>query len=330
MNLRTLADAWLVIPVLVAAATGGSVDMGGAHRFEARSETTRSTGPAAHLHASAPLGAGVAGRTEPHARISGRSSGVVVPGARPADTSGLRSSPTITHLTPVMATAHVLYADFLGTCLACTSAEARPGQPAAEARGSRLAGEPGSEGQAPANGYSQGSLVSLPGNPLLHLALGEWEGRTWAADGSSGAHARAALVDLVAVDPGLLHLTAGDARSDAVSTRSGSDATSDTNGLTAVAGGGALSIVVLHAESSNGDSGRAYLASVNGTVVLESQRGIPDPSIAASRVLHLRLLHGDRDGADVGSAQDGKSQTMVGLITGRTGTPDDVGAEPLR
>jgi hypothetical protein len=65
-------------------------------------------------------------------------------------------------------------------------------------------------------------------------------------------------------------------------------------------------------------------------VVLESQRGIPDPSIAASRVLHLRLLHGDRDGADVGSAQDGKSQTMVGLITGRTGTPDDVGAEPLR
>jgi hypothetical protein len=104
----------------------------------------------------------------------------------------------------------------------------------------------------------------------------------------------------------------------------------DTNGLTAVAGGGALSVVVLHAESSNGESGRAYLASVNGNVLLESQRGIPDPSVAASRVLQVRLLHGDRDGADVGSAQDGKSQTMVGLVTGRTGTPDDVASEPLR
>jgi hypothetical protein len=241
-----------------------------------------------------------------------------------------RSPPTVAQVAPVGATAHVLYADFLGTCLACTSAEARPGQSAAEGRGSRLVGEPGSEGQAPANGYAQGSLLSLPVNPLLHLALSEWEGRTWAADGSSGAHARAALVDLVVVDPGLVHVTAGDARSDAVATRSGSDATSDTNGLTAVADGGALSVVVLHADSSNGETGRAYLASVNGNVVLESQRGIPDPTVAASRVLHLRLLHGDRDGADVGSAQDGKSQTVVGLISGRTGTPGDATGEPLR
>jgi hypothetical protein len=230
---------------------------------------------------------------------------------------------------PIQATAHLLYADFLGTCLACTSAEAGHDQSRAEARATRIASEPASEGQAPANGYSSGTLLALPSNPLVHLALDEWEGNSWAANGSSGGHARAALVDLDLIEPRLLHVMAGEARSDATARRSKSEASTDTNGLDAAAADGALRVVLLHSDSTTSGRGQAYLASVNGGALLGSQRVTDDP-VVVNRVLYLGLLRADGEGAEVGSARDGKSQPVVGLASVRHGAPDGEQSEPLR
>jgi hypothetical protein len=235
----------------------------------------------------------------------------------------------VAYVSPIQATAHLLYADFLGTCLACTSTEAGHDQSKAEARGTRLASEPASEGQAPANGYSSGTLLALPSNPLVHLALDEWEGSTWARNGSSGGHARAALVDFVLIEPRLLHVMAGDARSDATAGGSKSDASTDTDGVSVVAGDGALRVVLLHSDSTTGGHGQAYLASVNGGTLPGSQPATDNP-VVVNRVLSIGLLRADREGAEVGSARDGKSQPVVGLATVRHGAPDGEQSEPLR
>jgi hypothetical protein len=248
---------------------------------------------------------------------------------RSSATTAPRLSASATHLIRSSATAHILYADFLGTCLSCTSAQAGPQQSGGEARGTRLLNEPAYEGQAPANGYDDGAMVSLPTNPLLRLAIDRWQVRSWASDTRSGAHAQATLLDLVLVDPSLLHLTAGDARSDAETVGGGSAASSQSDALTASAAGGTIEVVLLHADSSSRGTGSTYIVRMNsGSALLESRDAATNCSVAVNRVACLRLLHGDRDGAEVGSAQDGRSQPVVGLVTGWSGAGDS--SEPLR
>jgi hypothetical protein len=108
-----------------------------------------------------------------------------------------------------------------------------------------------------------------------------------------------------------------------------SAASSQSDALTASAAGGTTEIVVLHADSSSHDTGSTYIVRMNsGSALVQSREAATNCSVAVNRVACLRLLHGDRDGAAVGSAQDGRSQPVAGLITGWSGTGDS--SEPLR
>jgi hypothetical protein len=239
------------------------------------------------------------------------------------------TAPGAAVLGSVWATAHFLYADFLGTCVACTSTGAATNRSSAEARGSRILTESASEGQGPANGYSSGVLVALPSNPLLHLALDSWSARTGAAPAGSRGHADAALVDLGLAQPGLLDVTAAQASSDSSTSGSGATAATEINGLRMTLGGGAIRLVVLHSEASNHGNGHAYLASLNGVVVLGSGEMAPDGPITVPRVVSLQLLHGGADGAAGAAARDGKSQGVIGLSSGWTGGGATSQPEPL-
>ncbi len=228
----------------------------------------------------------------------------------------------------VWATAHFLYADFLGTCVACTSTGAGAGRSSAEARGARVLTEETSEGQGPANGYSSGALVMLPSNPLLHLALDAWSASTTAGPAASNGHADAALLDLGLAQPGAFDVTAGHASSDSATSSSGTAGSTEVDGLTVTLG--AVHLVVLHSERSNQHRGRACVASLNGLALLESGGTAPDGPITVPRVASLHLLHGTADGADAAAARDGRSQGVIGVSSGWTGAGAASQPEPLQ
>lgn len=229
----------------------------------------------------------------------------------------------------IQATAHVLYADVLGTCLACTSAEAGHDHSGAEARGTRLANEPVSEGQGPANGYGGGALLTLPSNGVLVASIDEWDATSGAGRRSSTGHAHAALLDLDLIAPGVLHVGLAEARSDASSYASRSDAHTEADVVHVAAFGGAIRVVLLHSDSTAGAPGHAYLLSANGDTLVGAPSAT-ERQVAVGQVVRLGVLRADRDGAEVGSARDGRSQPVMGLATVRNGRPDGSQSEPLR
>jgi hypothetical protein len=230
----------------------------------------------------------------------------------------------------VWATAHVLYADVLGTCIACTSTQAGDNRSSSEARSSRVLTKTGSGGQGPSNGDSGGELVALPPNPLLHLALESWRANSSATPSGSSGHAEAAVVDLGLARPGVLDLKVARSSSDSeFSSRSWPRARSEDDALVAVAGGGLLRIAVLHSEASDHDDGSAQLASVNGIVLLQSGNVVLPDRITVPTAVSLELLHADGDGAAAAAARDGRSRRLVGLSGGAAGHGGTGPVEPL-
>jgi hypothetical protein len=219
--------------------------------------------------------------------------------------------------------------DPLATCLSCTSAQAGPNSSAAEGRELRLAGESVCEGQVPANGYANGTLVALPSNPLLRLAVAEWDGYATANRGASRSHARGALLDVAFGDGGIAAATMGDSTSDATYSGSAPHARSDSNGARAGLGGGRLALVVLHSEGSSDAPGHAYPASVNGEEVMPSNRARDDNRVTVPRVTSVALLHSDGSGGLLASASDGRAQRVVAVGTTWVGSPS-ADPQPLR
>jgi hypothetical protein len=229
----------------------------------------------------------------------------------------------------VWATAHVVYADFLGTCIACTSTQAGPDGSSSEARSSRVLTQAASGDKGPSNGHSSGRLVALPANPLLRLAVDSWNASTTATRSRSSGHADASVVDLGLARPGVLDLKVARASSDSESSRSsGPSSASRDDGLVAAVGDGLLHVVLLHSEASD-RGGCAQLASVNGTVLLQSGNLILPDRVTVPSQVSLRLLHADDYGAAAASARDGRSHGMVGLSSGGTGGGRPGPAEPL-
>jgi hypothetical protein len=230
---------------------------------------------------------------------------------------------------PLEADAYGVNLDPLATCLSCTSAQAGPNSSAAEGREFRLAGESVCEGQVPANGYANGTLVALPSNPLLRLAVAGWDGYATANRGASRSHARGALLDFAFGDGGIATVTIGDSTSDATYSGSTSHARSDSNGARVGMGGGRLALVVLHSEGSSDAPGHAYLASVNGDEVMRSNQASDDNRVTVPRVTSVALLHSDGSGGLLASASDGRAQRVVAVGTTWVGSPS-ADPQPLR
>jgi hypothetical protein len=220
-----------------------------------------------------------------------------------------------------LADAYGANVDFLATCLSCTTAQAGPNASRAEGRELRLAGESLSEGQVPANGYSNGALFVAPENPLLRLAIAHWDGYTAANQSSSRAHARGALLELAPADGGAATLTAGESTSDATYGGRGSRGSGESNGLRLGLLSGKVGLVVLHSESSSDSSGRVSVLSVNDQETLPTSAASGQHVVTVPGATKVAVLQSDGEGALIGSVSDGRSQRMVGIGSTRAGRP---------
>ncbi|HEX6540106.1 MAG TPA: hypothetical protein VF155_13100 [Candidatus Dormibacteraeota bacterium] len=136
----------------------------------------------------------------------------------------------------------------------------------------------GSSSAAPTT-TNTGALLALPANPLVGLALADWIA---AATSAPSSFERAALLDLNlnpdgSTDTGaalsqLATLAVLEGKSSTTASCEAGGAKGETNGANLNVGNGALVVLLLHADASTNSPGHVFLASINGTQILNSQQ----------------------------------------------------------
>jgi hypothetical protein len=243
----------------------------------------------------------------------------------PHDTTGFTPAP------PSFATANAVNAAIIDTCISCTSAGAGNNSAKAKATAIRLLGNNIQAGEGTGSSKNAGALLAIPANPLLFLALADWE-ETTTAGPTSTSHSRAALVDLV-IGPdqkalgGAISVAILESTSDASYQGLSSTGAGSNNGVDLNIGNGALVIILLHSDASSANKGSAYVLGINGTQILSSdQTGAGGIPISVPGVIGLVLLQvgaGGGNGANngssaaVGTVSDllGQSGTQLGVLT---------------
>jgi hypothetical protein len=232
---------------------------------------------------------------------------------------------------PSSATANVVNANIIDTCVSCTSASAGSNTASAHATAIRLLGNDIAAGKSLSgkdDGKDSGALLAIPANPLLALALADWEEHT-GGHASSSAHSRASLLDL-AVGPtqsssgGAITVAVLEAASDAQYQGLSSQGSGYNNGVDVNIGQGALVIILLHSDASSSNKGSAYVVGINGTQILSSDQtgngGIPIsvPGVVGLVLLQVGANGGNGStGAAVGTVSDllGQSGQQAGVLT---------------
>ncbi|HEY0409386.1 MAG TPA: hypothetical protein VGE42_03870 [Candidatus Dormibacteraeota bacterium] len=234
------------------------------------------------------------------------------------------STPSDTVTTPAppsSANADVINANLINTCISCTSANAGAGSASAHATAIRLLGNDVAAGKALSGSGEDkdaGALLAIPANPLLELALADWEEHT-SGHASSSSHSRASLVDL-AIGPsqtatgGIITLAVLEATSDAQYQGLSSQGAGSNNGVDLNIGQGALVIILLHSDASSSNKGSAYVVGINGTQLVSSDQtgpgGIP---ISVPGIVGLVLLQVGATGGN------GSTAAAVGTVSGLLG-----------
>jgi hypothetical protein len=227
------------------------------------------------------------------------------------ETSGFTPAP------PSFATANAVNAAIIDTCISCTSAGAGSGSAKAKATAVRLLGNNIEAGEGSGTSKNAGALIAIPANPLLFLAIANWEENT-AAGATSTSHSRAALVDLV-IGPdqkalgGAISVAVLESTSDASYQGLSSTGAGSNNGVDLNIGNGALVIILLHSDASSANKGSAYVLGINGTQILSSdQTGAGGIPISVPGVIGLVLL---QVGAGGGSGSNNGASAAVGTVS---------------
>jgi hypothetical protein len=237
----------------------------------------------------------------------------------PADeTTGYTPAP------PSAATADVVNAAILNTCISCTSAGAGDHKARAKSTALRLLGNDVALGEGSGDSKKSGEFLAIPASPLLNLAVFHWEEAT-AAGATSTAHSYACAVclDLLPgqkASGGLISLAILEASSDAGYQGLSSTGMGYNNGVDLNIGNGALVVILLHSDASSANKGSAYVLGINGTQILSSDQtgggGIP---IAVPGVVGVVLLqvgavggNGSTGGAQGSSAAVGTVSDLLG------------------
>lgn len=221
----------------------------------------------------------------------------------------------------------------LDTCVSCTAASAGPEGTTARATALRLLGHDLVGGSSRGGGSARGSLVALPGNPVLDIALASWETGT-ETGGPPASQSRSALVDLGVLPSGEDSTTGGlvtvavlETFADATHSGARSGGYGAANGADIGLANGALVIIVLHSQATGDEHGDAYVASVGGAQLLGRAGDSPGIPAAVPGVLVVTLLRSGASGG-VGSAAVGSVDRLLdfpgqaaGILTsaGRTG-----------
>ena len=259
---------------------------------------------------------------------------LAVPGLTPTTTAPTTSSGG-TNAPNGSASAHALSIPLLDTCVSCNTANAGNGtsfggDDALRVLGTEISGGFSKNG----GGDFSNSLFALPSNPLLSLALADWDAFTSTTGTTTHGHADSGLVDLaLAPAQNVLDLAVLESNTNAQWTPTLSGGDSSSNGVNLSLGNGALVIIVLHsdADSSNGGTSHTYLASINGTQLLNAQQVGQPIVITIPGVVTVTLLQTSSGGGSASAAFVtvtnllGMNGTQLSGIdasaTGGTGTP---------
>lgn len=230
--------------------------------------------------------------------------------------STTRSTTTTTTTTvpapAASASATGVHVGIIDTCISCTSATAGPSGGKGTGTALRLLGTDIAAGQS-TGALDSGALLALPLDPVLSLAVADWEESVRNSGGGTQSHARTALVDLNVDGGQLLTVTVLQSVSDATWTQGLSTGHSSNDGAIVNLGNGALVVVLLHSEAGSDGTAHAYVASINGTELLASSTaGIP---IVIPGVTTITLLQAAANGG-TGSALVAQASDTVLLGAG--------------
>ncbi|MEA2618019.1 MAG: hypothetical protein QOE72_3802 [Chloroflexota bacterium] len=247
------------------------------------------------------------------------------------------------------ASAKSLQVSPLRLCASC----AQTGSNGGSAHALTVLGTDVAGGESSGTDSHQGSLVMVPANPLLALAIANWMADT-RADGS--AHSRASLID-IAIGPkshgrrastgddrgeGAVTLSVVESDSSTSVQPSGdvqkasnkrSTGNAETNVVDAGTGDQALALAVAHSDSSGDGQGKAYVAGVNKDELVSSEQtgqGIPVEVPGVTKVVLVENTGTDRaDAASVGTAEaPPASSVATSSIADIASTAGAVSTEP--
>jgi hypothetical protein len=231
---------------------------------------------------------------------------------------------------PGTAEANALLLDPL-LAIAHTKATAAGGSGSATGNAVEVGGEPLIDGKTGGSqqgaGSKQGSLLDTGVTPLGQLQVTPWSATVTGSGGSSTADGDAALLRLFLVDPTLLKVALLQSHSHAQSDGTTSSSSSSSDGAVVEAGDGALSVHVLHAESSSSGGGKSYLVDINGNQVGSSDDANGSCTLEVPDVVALSCLSAtggqsgttSQAGASVGDATLGSGE-LTGTVVGTKAT----------
>ena len=311
--------AFAVPVVLVAAAQASGATLPANTSHPGTPAAAVGTGP--ELPAASPAGpAPTSGGTTTRAGVRGPSAAttpVTAGPSRPAERSA--PSPRLLESPLFGASADVVNIDPLATCLSCTGAGAASGDSSSYSRSIKVADESVAEGESPTNGYTGGSILSLPPNPLLMLAIGTWQADNRHDATSAEGHSYANAAALTVADGQVGTLTLLQARSDATRSRTGQSGQASSDGAQAGLAGGRVTLVLLHSDASTHEPGHVYVAQVNDQRLMTSDQLMGGFPVAVPYVGSVSLFHGAPNRGVVGDVGDSKSQGAAEIVSTSTG-----------
>lgn len=197
--------------------------------------------------------------------------------------------------------------DPVATCIACTGSGAAAGDSSSYSRSVRVANESIAEGDSPVNGYTGGSIVSLPPNSLLGLAVGTWSADNHHNATSAEGHSSASATELVVADGQVATLDLLDARSEATRQGTAHRGSASSNAVRAGLLHGQVTLVVLHSDTATDGPGHVYIARVNDNQLMTSDELMGGFPVTVANVVTVNLLRNPPDRSVVCELADGKS-----------------------
>ena len=208
---------------------------------------------------------------------------------------------------PATSSADALSIPLLNTCISCNSSKAGNGTSSGNSDALTVLGTQitGGSSTNPAGGNNSGNLLALPANPLLDLALANWDASSSSSGTTTNGHADSGLVDAaLAPAQNVLDLAVLESGANTTWTPTSSSGNSFSNGVNLALGNGALVIIVLHSDADSSGSGSAhtYLASINGTQLLSAEQVGKPIVITVPGVVTLTLLQTSATGGSASAA----------------------------
>jgi len=161
-------------------------------------------------------------------------------------------------------------------------------------------------------GHSEGGLLDTGDTPLGRLQLTPWSATVTSTSTHRHSEAEAAVLRLVLIDPDTLFLNVLQSQSvaDNDDTTNKSSGSSSSDG--AVLGlGGALTVDVLHAETSSSGEGSSYVIGINGNNLITDQDVGGACAIAVDPLIDLTCVS-----ASGGTGSNGVTSTVASTVDG--------------